>query len=64
MDDVVRVKPDPRPDDGGVYGSLELYRSSESYGEYVLRCACAGVEPLFTRAEFEARAPYLGRRLF
>ena len=55
MNDIVQARPDPPQVDDGVYDSLELYSSSESYDEYILRCACAGVEPLFTRAEFEDR---------
>lgn len=63
VNDVVRVRPDPPPADDGVRVSLELYRAAESYDEYVLLCACAGVEPLFTRAEFEAggRSRYFRR---
>lgn len=55
INDIVQVKPNPPPIDDSVDNSLKLYRSSESYDEYVLLCACAGVEPLFTRTEFEAR---------
>lgn len=54
VNDIVRVRPDP-PADDGVRDSLELYRVSGSYDEYVLLCACTGVEPLFTREEFEIR---------
>jgi hypothetical protein len=54
VNDIVRAVQDPPPADDGVDVSLELCLASESYGEYVLRCACAGVEPLFTREEFEA----------
>ena len=49
MNDIAQAKPDPQQVDE----SLELYDSSESYDEYILRCTCIGVEPLFTRAEFE-----------
>ena len=66
MNDIVQARPDLPPVDDGVYDSLELYCSSESYDEYILRCTCAGVEPLFTRAEFESenRMRYFMRRLF
>lgn len=66
MNDIVQVRPDPPQVDDGVYDSLELYDSSESYDEYILRCACAGVEPLFTRTEFEDRnrMRYFRVRLF
>ena len=55
MNDIVQARPDPPQVDDGVYDSLELYSSSESYDEYILRRTCAGVESLFTRAEFEDR---------
>lgn len=66
MNDIVQVKPNPPPADDGVYDSLELYCSSESYDEYILRCACMNIEPLFTRAEFEDknRTLYFRGRLF
>lgn len=51
MNDIAQAKPDPQQVDE----SLELYDSSESYDEYILRCTCAGVEPIFTRADFEDR---------
>lgn len=54
MNDIVQVRPDPPQVDDGVYDSLELYDSSESYDEYILRCACAGVKPLCSREKFEA----------
>ena len=53
INDIVQVKPDPPPVEDGVNASLELYCSSESYDEYILRCVCMGIEPLFTRAKFE-----------
>lgn len=53
MNDITQVRSDPQQVDDGVYDSLELYGSSESYDEYILRCTCAGIEPIFTRAEFE-----------
>ena len=53
INDIVRVKLNSPPVDDDVYDSLELYSSSESYDEYILRCTCAGIEPIFTRAEFE-----------
>ena len=55
MNDIVQARPDQPKVDDGVYDSLELYSSSESYDEYIPRCTCAGVEPLFIRAEFEDR---------
>ena len=55
INDIVRVKLNSPPVDDGVYDSLELYCSSESYDEYILRCVCMGIELLFMRAEFEAR---------
>ena len=55
MNDIVQTRSDPPQVDDGVYDSLELYSSSESYDEYILRCTCADVEPLFTCAEFEDR---------
>ena len=66
MNDIVQARPDPPHVDDGVYYSLELYCSSESYDEYILRCACMGIEPLFTRAEFESknRMRYFMERLF
>ena len=66
INDIVRVKLNPPLVDDGVYDSLELYCSSESYDEYILRCVCMGIEPLFTRAEFEVRShiSYSGRHLF
>ena len=62
MNDIVQAKPDPQQIDE----SLELYDSSESYDEYILRCTCAGVESIFTRAEFEDRnlMRYFRGRLF
>ena len=66
INDIVRVKLNPPPVDNGVYDSLELYCSSESYDEYILWCVCMGIEPLFTRDEFEVRSSisYFGRHLF
>ena len=66
LNDIVQTRSDPQQVDDGVYGSLELYDSSESYDEYILRCTCAGVKPLFTRAEFEGRnlMRYFRGRLF
>ena len=66
INDIVRVKLNPPPVDNGVYDSLELYCSSESYDEYILRCTCAGIEPFFMHAEFEVRSriSYSGRHLF
>lgn len=66
MNDIVQVRSDPPSVDNGVYDSLELYCSSESYDEYILRCACMSIEPLFTRAEFEDknRTLFFRRRLF
>ena len=66
INDIVRVKLNPPLVDDGVYDSLELYCSSESYDEYILRYVCMGIEPLFTRAVFEVRShiSYSGRHLF
>ena len=36
MNDIVWVRPNPPQVDDGVYDSLELYDSSESYDEYIL----------------------------
>ena len=55
MNDIAQARSDSQQVDDGVYDSLELYSSSESYDEYILRCTCAGIEPIFTRAEFEDR---------
>jgi len=33
--------------------SFELYSESDGYDEYVLKCACAGVEPIFARSDFD-----------
>ena len=55
MNDIVQTKSTLSHVDDSVEDSLELYSSSESYDEYILRRTCAGVEPLFTRAEFEDR---------
>ena len=66
VNDIVQARPDLPHVDDGVYDSLKLYDSSESYDEYILRCVCTGIEQLFTRAEFEARSrmPYSGRHFF
>ena len=53
MNDIVQARPDPSQVDDGVYDSLELYSSSESYDEYILRCEVAGVKPLCSRETFE-----------
>ena len=53
MNDIAQARSNPQQVDDGVYDSLELYDSSKSYDEYILRCTCAGIEPIFTRAEFE-----------
>ena len=62
MNDIAQARSDPQQVDE----SLELYDSSESYDEYILRCTCAGVESIFTRAEFEDRnlMRYFRGRLF
>lgn len=36
MNDIVQVRSDLQQVDDGVYDSLELYDSSESYDEYIL----------------------------
>ena len=58
MNDIVQARPDPPQVDDGVYDSLELYGSSESYDEYILRCTCIGVELLFYAHGVRGQEPY------
>ena len=53
MNDIVTIRPEQELPADGVSDNVELFRLSESYDEYILRCACAGVEPIFARSDFE-----------
>lgn len=56
-DGAVRTAPPGPDDDRGwedVDAAIRLYERAGSYDEYVLLCTAEGVEPLFTRAEFDA----------
>ena len=54
LEDIVKVIPS-KPLDEDECRSIELYAEAGSYDEYLLRCACFNVEPLFTREEFDRR---------
>lgn len=53
VNDIVKIRPLPEQEPDGVRESIRLLRESGSYDEYILRCAAEGVEPIFTRAEFD-----------
>ena len=55
IDDIVKVVPKDEDVTGEAAASLavDLARGAGSYDEYTPLCAIHGVEPIFTRAEFE-----------
>lgn len=51
--ELVRIRPQPADDFGDDIANGRLFWQCESYDEYRLHCTIEGVEPLFTREEFE-----------
>lgn len=53
VDGIVEVRDEKPPDRSvDVDLSIRLYVDSKSYDEYVLKCVCFGVEPIFSREDF------------
>ena len=52
--DLVQLRPQPKDDDFGCddIANGRLFWQCESYDEYRLHCTIEGIEPLFTRREF------------
>ena len=51
--DLVQLRPQPADDFSDDLANGRLFWQCESYDEYRLHCTIEGVEPLFTREEFE-----------
>lgn len=51
--ELVQIRPQPAEDFGNDIANGRLFWQCESYDEYRLRCTIEGIEPIFTRKEFD-----------
>lgn len=51
--EIVQIRPQPADDFGNDVANGRLFWQSESYDEYRLHCTIEGIEPIFTRKEFD-----------
>ena len=51
--EIVQIRPQPADDFGDDIANGRLFWQCESYDEYRLHCTIEGIEPLFTRREFD-----------
>ena len=51
--EIVQIRPQPADDFGNDIANGRLFWQSESYDEYRLHCTIEGIEPIFTRKEFD-----------
>lgn len=52
--DLVTIRPQPANDFGDDIANGRLFWQCETYDEYRLNCTIEGVEPIFTKDEFES----------
>ena len=52
--DLVQLRPQPADDFSDDIANGRLFWRCESYDEYRLHCTIEGIEPLYTREEFDA----------
>ena len=52
--ELVRIRPQPADDFGDDIANGRLFWQCESYDEYRLHCTIEGIEPLYTREEFDS----------
>jgi len=51
--DLVKIRPQPADDFSDDIANGRLFWQCESYDEYRLHCTIEGIEPLYTRREFD-----------
>lgn len=51
--EIVQIRPQPADDFGDDIANGHLFWQCESYDEYRLHCTIEGIEPLYTRREFD-----------
>lgn len=51
--DLIEIKPQPADDFSDDVTNGRLFWQCESYDEYRLHCTIEGIEPLYTRREFD-----------
>ena len=51
--ELVQIRPQPADDFGNDIANGRLFWQCESYDEYRLHCTIEGIEPIFTRKEFD-----------
>ena len=51
--ELVQIRPQPADDFGNDIANGRLFWQCESYDEYRLNCTIEGIEPIFTRIDFD-----------
>ena len=51
--ELVQIRPQPADDFGNDIANGRLFWQCESYDEYRLNCTIEGIEPIFTRRDFD-----------